>query len=117
MSPLASPASALTRARATAGALLEGARAERNRAPLLVALLVTLLGVNLTGVGFCVLVAWRRELRALVGRYRGLGEETVELSSEAAARAPPQASGEGREGTSKPAAEAEGEAEGEAVIL
>jgi hypothetical protein len=110
VSPLASPASALTRAQATAGALLDGARAERNRAPLLVALLVTLLGVNLTGVAFCVLVAWRRELRALIGRYRGLGEETVELRGEAAARAPPQASGEGREGTSKPAAEAEAEA-------
>ena len=97
-----------------AASILEGARAERNRAPLLVALLVTLLGVNLTGVAFCVLVAWRRELRALIGRYRGLGEETVELRGEAAVRAPPQASGEGREGTSKPAAEAEGE---EAVIL
>ena len=43
-------------------------------------------------------------------KYRGLGEETVELRGEAAVRAPPQASGEGREGTSKPAAEAEGEA-------
>ena len=63
---------------------------------LLVALLVTLLGVNLTGVAFCVLVAWRRELRAFIGRYRGLSEE-IELR------------GEGREGTSKPAAEAEGE--------
>ena len=47
------------------------------------------------------------------GRDRGLNEETVELRSEAV-RAPPQASGEGGEGTSKPAAEAEGE---EAVIL
>ena len=82
--------------------------------PLLVALLVTLLGVNLTGVAFCVLVAWRRELRVCLGRYRGLNEETVELRSETAVRAPPQASGEGGEGTSKPAAEAEGE---EAVIL
>ena len=43
-------------------------------------------------------------------RHRGLNEETVELRSEAAVRAPPQASGEEREGTSKPAAEAEGEA-------
>ena len=66
--------------------------------------------MNLTGVGFCVLVAWRRELRLLIGRYRGLNEETVELRGEPAVRAPPQASGEGREGTSKPAAEAEGEA-------
>ena len=71
-------------------------------------------GPNLTGIAFCVLFAWRRELRACVGRYRGLSEETVELRGEAAVRAPPQASGEGREGTSKPAAEAE---EGEPVIL
>ena len=71
---------------------------------------MTLLGVNLTGVAFCVLVAWRRELRACLGRYRGLSEETVELRGEAAVRAPPQASVEGREGTSKPAADAEAEA-------
>ena len=62
--------------------MLESARAERSRAPLLVAVLGALVVVNVIGGGICLLCAYRRELRVYLRRYRGLREE-IELESSA----------------------------------